>query len=141
MEIHGQYPVGTGYGDQIGNQLGGNRGPWAGLAILTGIAVIGDNSRYPAGRTAPQGIERDQQFHQVVIGRERGRLQDENILATHILQNFNEHLHIGKPADAGFGQRGVESGGNRFREGAVAVTGEQFHGMSGVVGWPVECWQ
>jgi hypothetical protein len=37
-------------------------------------------SRSPAG-----GVDHDEQFHQVIVGRERGRLDDEHVLAAHVL--------------------------------------------------------
>ena len=41
----------------------------------------------------------DQQFHQIVIRRMAGRLNDEHVLAADIFVNFDENLVVGKAAD------------------------------------------
>jgi hypothetical protein len=84
-----------------------------------------------AGRSAAQRVDRDQQLHQIVIGRERGRLDQEDIFAAHILQDFDKHFEIGEALDLGIGQRQAQLGGNRFGEGLVGISGEKLHGLSG----------
>ena len=46
-----------------------------------------------------QRVGDDQQFHQVVIGRVRGRLDDEHILAAYVLEDFDEDLAVIEPLD------------------------------------------
>ncbi|MNU68756.1 hypothetical protein D3C71_581310 [compost metagenome] len=41
MKIEGENAVGAGFGNQIGNELGGNRGAGPGLAVLAGVTEIG----------------------------------------------------------------------------------------------------
>ena len=77
-------------------------------AVLSRVAVIGDDGGDPAGRGAPQRIGQDQQFHQVVVGRERGRLQDEDVLAPDVLLDDGEDLVIGESLHVGLGQGHVE---------------------------------
>ena len=43
VQVDGQHAVGAGAGDEIGDQLGRNRRARAGLAVLPGIAEIGDD--------------------------------------------------------------------------------------------------
>ncbi len=43
MQIDRQHPVGAGFGDQVGDQLGGDRRARADFAVLAGIAEIGDH--------------------------------------------------------------------------------------------------
>ena len=108
MEIDGQDAVGAGLGDQIGHQLGRDRRPAPGLAVLSGIAEIRDDSRDPPRARSHQRVNADQQFHQMVIGRVGGRLQDENVLAADILVDAYENLAIGKALDVTGRQRSVE---------------------------------
>src|ERR1700751_1360859 len=63
--------VDAGLGDQIGDQLGRDRRARAGFAVLSGVAEIGDHRRDAARRGAAQRIGDDQEFHQMVVGRER----------------------------------------------------------------------
>ena len=57
----------------------------------------------------------------MIVGRERGRLDDEDILAAHILLNFDEDLHVGEAPDLAFCEREAEIGGNRFGQRAVRI--------------------
>ena len=127
MEIDGENPVGTGLGDQIGDQLGRDRGPATGLPVLSGIAEIGDDSGDPAGTGADQRVNADQQFHQVVIGRVGGRLQDEDILAAHVLVDPHEDLAIGESFDLGGGQGCVEIVGDGPGQVRIGSARHQLH--------------
>ena len=98
-----------------------------GFAVLPGIAVIGDDRRHPPRRGALQRVERDQQLHQMVVGRIRGRLDHEDVLAAHVFVDLDKHLHVRKAAHARIGQRQVEIGRNRLGERPIAVAGEDFH--------------
>ena len=74
-----------------------------------------------------QRVEGDQQLHQVVVGREGGRLDDEDILAADVLVDLDEHLHVGEAPHAGLGQRQVEEGRDRLGQRPVAVAGQDLH--------------
>ena len=43
VQIHGQHPLDPGFGDHIGDQLGGDGGAGLGSTVLTGVAEIGDH--------------------------------------------------------------------------------------------------
>ncbi len=74
MQVERHHAVGAGAGDQVGDQLGRDRRARAGFAVLPGVAEIGDHRRDAPRRGAAQRVDDDQQFHQVVVGRERRRL-------------------------------------------------------------------
>ena len=71
-------------------------------------------------RRSPSGM--------MVVGRERGRLDDEDILAAHVLLDLDEDLHVGEAPDLGPGERHVEMVADGFGEGAVGVAGDDFEG-------------
>ena len=121
MEIDGQHPVGPRFGNQIGDQLGRDRRPRSRFAVLPGIAEIGDDCGDPLGRGPAQGIDTDQQFHQIVVGGMAGRLDDKYILAADILVNFDENLVIGEALHAGIGQRYAEIFGDRGGKWQIAI--------------------
>ena len=127
VKINGQHPVGACRGDQIGKQLGGNRRARPRFAVLARIAVIGKHRGDPAGRAAAQRVERDKQLHHIVVRGKAGGLDDEHILATHILADFDKHFHIGEAADICLSEGNVKIGCNRLGKRAIAVTGENFH--------------
>ena len=130
MEIHRQHAVGAGGGDEVGDQLGRDRRARPGFAVLPGIAEIGDDRGDPLGRRAPQRIDADQQFHEIVVGREAGRLDHEHVLAADILVDLDEHFLVGEAAHAGLGQRHFEIIGDRPGQRQVRVAGEQFHWLA-----------
>ena len=70
--------------DQVGHQLGGDGIAGLGLAVLTGIAEIGDHGGDAAGRGALQSVDHDEQFHQVVIDGRAGGLNNEQIGRAHV---------------------------------------------------------
>ena len=69
VQVHGQHPVGAGGGDQVGHQLGGDGVAGLGLAVLAGIAEVGDHGGDPAGGGPLEGVDHHQQLHQVVVHR------------------------------------------------------------------------
>ena len=69
VKIHGKDPVGAGGGDEIRHQLGGNRIPRLGLAILARIAHVGDHGRDAGGGGALESVDHDEQLHQMIVDR------------------------------------------------------------------------
>src|SRR5690606_14222457 len=104
MEIEGQHTVCPSLGNQVRHQLGGYRRARPGLSILARIAVVGKYGSNAARRTSLQGVDRDQQFHQVVVRRVGGRLDDEDILTPDVLVDLDEDFHVGKAPHGGLRQ-------------------------------------
>ena len=113
-------------GDQIGDQLGRDRGAGAGTAVLPRIAEIGDHSRDAVRRGAAQRVGDDQELHQMVVGRKRGRLQDEGVRAADVLLDLDEDFHVGEAANHALGQRQAEPVGDRLCKRRVGVAGDQL---------------
>jgi len=63
----------------------------------------------------------------VIVGRKAGRLDDENILAADILEDFDEDLVVRKAPDVGLDQRQRQARRDGFRQRSVAVAGENLH--------------
>src|SRR3546814_13023381 len=57
----------------------------------------------------------------------RGRLDDEDVLAAHVLVNLDKDFHVGEPAHAGLGERNGQIRRNGFRQRTVGVTRQNFH--------------
>ncbi len=127
MEIERQHAVGAGGGDHVGDQLRRDRRARRRFAVLPRIAEIGDDRGRPPRRGALQRVERDQQLHQIVVRRVGGRLDDEHVLAAHVLLDLDEDLHIREAPHAGLGQRQVEIRRDGFGKRPIAVTGKDFH--------------
>ena len=127
VEVDGQHPVGAGAGDEIGDELGRDRRARRRLSILAGVAEIGDDRGDALRRGAPQRVDHDEQLHQVVVRRVGRRLDDEGVASAHILENFDEDLEVGEPADVASGQRLAEIGGDRLGERPIGIAGQNLH--------------
>jgi hypothetical protein len=64
----------------------------------------------------------------VVVRREGGRLDDEDVLAAHVLLDLDEHLHVGEALHLALGEGDIEIGRDRGRKGTVGVTRDELHG-------------
>ena len=69
---------------QVGDEFRRDRHARLVLAILSGVPEKRDDRR-DARRAGPAaGINHDQQFHQMLVGRRRGRLDNEDIAAADV---------------------------------------------------------
>ncbi len=148
VQIHRQHPLDSGLGDHVGHQLGADRGAGPGAAVLPCVAEIGDHGGDPRRRRAAQRIGDDQQLHQVVVRRVRGRLDDEHVFAAHVFVDLDENLLVVEPFDAGADEVDLgaamdrHSPRHRGRQGQVGIARNElgfvdsWHmGVPGVVVW------
>ncbi len=113
MQIHSQYAIDTYAGKKVSNHFGRDgytSGTYA--TILTGITKIRDYGSNTASGCTAQGIYHHNQFHQVVIGRGTGGLDDENITTAYIFINLYAHFTITETTDGGVAQASVKAVGN-----------------------------
>jgi hypothetical protein len=128
VQVERHHAVDAGMGDQVGHQLGGNGRARTNLAVLPGVAEIGDH-RGDAPRGSPaQRVGDDQKLHQMVVGRIRRRLDDEHVRAADVFLDFDEDFHVGETADDGLGQRQMEPVGDFLRQGRIGVAGDELDG-------------
>ena len=138
MEVHAEDTVGTGDRDEIGHQLGGDRIAGLGLSILAGVAVVGNDGGDAAGGSALEGIDHDEQLHQIIIDGAAGGLDNEHIGAADRFLDGDGDFAIGKRADGAAAQRQAHGGGDVLRQLFVGIAGEDldvfsvdtFHGFS-----------
>ncbi len=57
----------------------------------------------------------------MVVGWERGRLDHENVGATHVFLDLDENLHVGEAPDHGFCERQLEIGRNPFASAGLEL--------------------
>jgi hypothetical protein len=126
VEIDRKHAVGPGVGYEIGDELRRNRRARPDFAVLPGIAEIGQHRRDAPRRGAPQRVDDDEQLHQVVVRRERGRLNDENVGAAHVFLDLDEDLHVGEAAHDRLGQRRADIGADALGEGGIGVAGNEL---------------
>src|SRR5690606_7369680 len=102
VQVNCQYPINTDHIQHVRYYLGADRHPGrTRAAVLPGVTEVGDDGGDARGRGATQGIGHDNQFHQVVVGRCAGRLDDEDILAANILIQFNAPFAVAEATNQG----------------------------------------
>ncbi len=105
VQIHGQHAVCASGSDDVSDQLCRDRITSLGLSVLTCIAEIRDNGGNTAcGRTLAC-INHNEQFHQIVIDRVAGRLDEEYIRTANRLRDGNRNLAVCEVTDGTLCQR------------------------------------
>src|SRR6266446_3169087 len=99
VQVDRQHARGAGGGDQVGHQLGADRHARRDLPILTGVAVVGYHRRDAPRRRPFEGVEHQEQLHQVVVAGRAGGLDHEHIAAAHVLGDLDLHLAVDVAAD------------------------------------------
>ena len=126
VQVHCQNAVGSGGGDQVGDELGRDRVARLGLAVLAGVAEIGDYSRNPAGGGALERVDHDEQLHNVVVDGVTGGLDDEHVAAAHGFIDGNVDFAVGKVLYLALAEREPQCVGNLRGERDGSVRGENF---------------
>ena len=89
---------------KIGDELGRDRDAGLVLAVLAGVAVKGHDGGDPHGARAAGRVDHDEQFHQVLVGRRRGGLDDIDIAAADVLVDLDEGLAVRERSDRRFAE-------------------------------------
>jgi hypothetical protein len=121
VQVEREHAVEAGIGDQVRHELGGDRSPGRGFPILPRIAEIRDHGRDAARRGPAQRIGDDEELHQVVVRRSGRRLDDEDVLAAHVLADLDEDLHVREAADTRAGKRDLQILRDRLRKRPVRI--------------------
>ena len=137
VQVHRQHAVGAGAGDQVGHQLGRDRHAAFVLAVLPGVAEIGNDGRDPIGAGPLEALDHDQQFHEVFVDRRAGGLDDEHVAAADVLVDLAGDFAVGEIAHHRPAQRQAQVLANSLGQGRMGTSGEEFHGVhgKGIRGW------
>ena len=132
VQVHGQDPVHTRLGQQVGHQLGGDGLAPSRLAVGPGIAVVGDHRRDLPGRGSFAGIHHHQQLHQVIVHRSAGGLDQEDVTAPDRFLDLDVELAVRKAFDHPRAIRDPQVGADFAGQGLVRGAAEQAQAL-GVV--------
>ena len=126
MQVERQDAIGAGGADQIGNEFRSDRHARLVLAVLPRVAVVRQHGRDAARRGALEGVEHDQKLEQVVVHRRRGRLDDEDVRAAHVLVDLHVVLAVGEAVERDAALLDAEARANLFRERRMGATVEDL---------------
>ena len=134
VQVHGQYPVGAGAGDQVGHQLGGDGVAGLGLPVLAGVAEIGDHRGDPSGGGALQGVDHDEQLHEGVVDgvghsvllKGAGGLNHKHVRAADGLIDGGVVLAVGEGAHLRVAQRDAQLLADGLGQLRVGIAGKNF---------------
>ena len=126
MQVHGQHTVGAGGGEHVGHELRGDGVAGLGLAVLPGIAEVGDHGGDPAGGSTLEGVDHHQQLHQVVVHGATGGLDHKHIGAANGFVNGDEAFSVRKVAALQVTQRQAQFFADGLRQSVVGVAAENF---------------
>ncbi|CQC00391.1 Uncharacterised protein [Salmonella enterica subsp. enterica serovar Typhimurium str. DT104] len=113
MQIYGENAVNADAGQEVSDNFCGNRhtgGTYA--TVLTCIAKVGDNGGDTTCGSTTQGINHNDQFHQVVVGWGTSGLDDENITTAYIFVDLYADFAVAKATYGGVAERSVQAVGN-----------------------------
>lgn len=96
MQVQSDVAISPGDLDHVRHQAGCDRHTGLVLLVRARIAEIGDHGRDTASRGSLQGVNEDQQLHEVVIGGRRCRLDDKRILSSNAGAQPDEQVAIGE---------------------------------------------
>jgi len=99
MEVHGQNAVGPRFFDQVRDEAGRDRDPGPVFPVLPGVGEVGDDGRDPARRRSLEGVDHDEQLHEVTVRVGRSRLDDEHILAADVLVDVEVDLAVAETVE------------------------------------------
>ena len=95
MDVHDQHTVNTDVFKNVGDDPGrdGDAGGTR-AAVLTGVAEIRDTGGNAFGRSAFQGIDHQNDFHEVIVSGSAGGLDDKDILAANVFIDFDSGFAV-----------------------------------------------
>jgi len=126
VQVHRQNTVCTGGLDHIRNELGGDGVAALGLAVLTGVAEVGDDGGDAACGGAAACVDHDQQLHQVVVDGLAGGLHQEYVAAADGLVDRDGDLAVSEGRYRAVAEREPQLAADALSERAVCVCAEHF---------------
>ncbi len=115
MQVQGHNPVDPRHLDSVRAYPGPDGDPGLVLLVALGVTEIGDNRRHRGCTGTLQGVDPEEQLHEIVIGREPGPLDQEGVPPPHVLEDAYEQVPLRKPQCLVGAQGAPEVGGDQTR--------------------------
>ena len=126
MEVHGHHAVRSGGRQEISHELGADGRARADLAVLTGIAVVGDDGGDAARAGALERVEHEAELHQIEVHGRAGRLDDEHVVAADAAADFDAAFAVAELLTQGGGQLAAEMLANGLSQRSVRGAGQNL---------------
>ena len=123
VQVDRQHAVGSGGGEHVGDQLGGDGNAGLVLAVLPGVAEVGEHGGDAGGARAAGGVDHDEQLHQIVVGTVAGGLDQKRVGAADVLFELDEYLAVGEVGDMHLAQVDAQIVGDLLRKLRMRGTG------------------
>lgn len=98
----------------------------ADLAVLTGIAVVGDDGGDAARAGALERVEHEAELHQIEVHGRAGRLDDEHVVAADAAADFDAAFAVAELLTQGGGQLAAEMLANGLSQRSVRGAGQNL---------------
>src|SRR6185312_3603923 len=129
VKVHAQHAVDAGPRDHVRHQLGADRHARLIFAILARVAVIGHHAGDARRRGAPRRVDQEQQLHDVLSRRVR-RLENEHVVAAHVLVDPHRDLAVGEAAEVHTTEVDAQVAGDLFGERPVRGSGQELEAVT-----------
>jgi len=96
VQVHREHPVGTGDGDEVGHQPGGDGDSRLVLLIGTAIGIIRDYGGDAPCGVPLEGVYDYEQFDQVPVHGRAGRLNQKDIFGPYAREKLGEDVFVGE---------------------------------------------
>ena len=127
VQVHGENAASAGFGDEVGDELCGDRFAASALAVLTRIAIVWHDGGDATCRGAAHSVDHDEKFHEVVVAWFAGWLNDVNVLAAYAFVDLNIDLAVAEMADNAVAERNADIIADFLSEFWVGITGKNLH--------------
>ncbi len=97
VQVQGDDPVHARRLDRVGAHPGPDRDAGFVLLVALGVAQVGDHGRDRRGAGPLDRVDPEQQLHEVVVGREGGALDEEDVATADVLEHPDEEVPLGEP--------------------------------------------
>ena len=126
VQVQRQRPVGARLLQQVCHQLGGNGDARLALFVLTGVAVVGNHGRDARRRSPLEGVDYQQQLHQVDVHRMASGLHHKDVGSANVLVDANASLAVAELVHRGLAQRHVQALANLLRQRRIGAAREHL---------------
>src|SRR2546421_4089839 len=101
MHVHSKHAMCSGNRDAVRNQAGSDRYTRLIFFVGAAISIVGDDGGDARGGRTFERVDHDEQFHDGAIDRGAEGLNDEYVVAAHIIIDFDKDIFVAKLKNIG----------------------------------------